>query len=294
MTPNALTIDVEDYHSVFARDRLRREIEPTPAVVENSTRLLEMMASRGVRGTFFILGEVTAAFPGLVRSIAAAGHELGVHGYYHRLIFTLSREQFHQEVSRTKQLVEDLTGRPVFGHRAPAFSITPDNPWAFEVLADLGFRYDSSVFPIRGRRYGWPDAPSDIHVMTLSDGRQLIEAPLSTISVFGKRFPVCGGGYLRHFPAFVTTWAFRRVQRQRPVIVYLHPYEIELSPPPPDTAHLDPEEARGVRRFHESQVRNRETVEGKIIRLLNRFQFAPLWEVIRRALPVEDSGPAGL
>lgn len=281
---NALTIDVEDYHSVFSRDWLGRDIRPTHAVAENTRRVLEMLAQRRMRGTFFILGEVAEAFPQLVRDIAAAGHELGVHGYYHRQIFKLTPEQFHKEVAEGKALIENLAGTTVQGHRAPAFSIVPETAWAFEVLADVGFRYDSSVCPIRGRRYGWPEFRPDVHEMELSGGRRLIEAPLSHVSLLGRKMPACGGGYVRHFPAFFSLWAFRRVQRRRPAIFYMHPYELESCPPAVDAAHLPAAAAKKARRFHALQLRNRHTVERKVLTILDQFEFAPLGEVIDMVL----------
>jgi len=204
-------------------------------------------------------------------------------------VFRLTPEEFRREVGRAKSLVEDLGGAAVQGHRAPAFSITPDTRWALGILAESGFRYDSSVFPIAGRRYGWPGFPPDIHEVTLDGERQIVEAPMSTVSVLGRRLPVCGGGYVRHFPYAVTRWAMRRVQRERPAIVYVHPYDIEVTEQRLDTAGLEPQAARRARRFHRRQLRNRHTVEGKIVRLLHEFEFAPLGEVINRALKEEGS-----
>lgn len=281
---HAFTVDVEDYHNVIARDWLGRDGPPTRAVVDNTTRLLQDMAQYRVRGTFFTLGEVAATYPSLIREIAAAGHELGVHGYYHRQIFKLTPETFRTEVADAKTLIEDLAGIPVRGHRAPAFSIMPDTSWALDVLADVGFQYDSSIFPIAGRRYGWPGFRGDIHRVELPDGRTIIEAPLSTVSIFGKRVPACGGGYLRHFPGGLTRWALRRIGRRQPAIVYTHPYEIELGDPVLDTAGLAAADAHRLQRFHRLQLRNRKTVMPKLVRLLQEFSFEPLWDVIQNSL----------
>ena len=290
---NALTIDVEDYQNVFARDWLERDGPPTDAVVTNTRRLLGLFAEAEVRGTFFVLGEVAEGFPQLIRDIASAGHELGVHGYYHRQVFKLTPETFRKEVADAKARIEGLIGCAVMGHRAPAFSIMPDTRWALEVLADVGFRYDSSIFPIAGRRYGWPGFRPDIHGMTLEGGGKIIEVPLSTVSVLGRKLPSCGGGYLRHFPGFVTRWAFRQVQRARPAVLYMHPYEIELSPPDIETSHLDAEAAHRAKRLHRLQLRNRHTVEPKIRALLSAFQFAPMREVIEQVLPNDAERAAG-
>lgn len=286
---HAFTVDVEDYHNVMARDWLGRDGPPTPAVLDNTSRILKHMAQFGVRGTFFILGEVADTYPDLVRDIAAGGHELGVHGFYHRQVFKLTPESFRKEVADAKALIEDLTGRPVIGHRAPAFSIMPNTAWALDVLADVGFRYDSSIFPIAGRRYGWPGFRLDIHEVDLAGGRSIIEAPLSTVSLLGKRLPACGGGYLRHFPGAVTRWAVRRIGCDRPAIVYTHPYEIETNLGPLDTSGLDAQTARRAQRFHRWQLRNRGSVEAKLVRLLQEFEFSPLWEVVRSTLAMPIS-----
>ena len=278
---SALTVDVEDYHNVVARDWLDVEVSPTHAVVANTNRLLGLFSQYNARATFFILGEVAETYPQLVRDIAGAGHELGVHGYRHRQVFKMTPEEFRREISTAKSLVEDAAGEEAPGHRAPAFSITPDTRWAFDVLADAGFRFDSSVFPIAGRRYGWPGFPPGIHEMTLDSGRTIIEVPMSTVSIAGRALPACGGGYLRHFPLAITRWAVRHIQRRRPAIVYLHPYEIESTSKTPDVSSLSPDKARRLRRFHRLQMRNRRTVERKILRLLEEFRFAPLAEVIR-------------
>ncbi len=281
---HALTIDVEDEHNVIARDWLGRDGPPTRAVVDNMDRILGWLADRGVRCTCFILGEVAVTFPDLIRRIASDGHELGVHGFYHRQIFNLTPETFRREVEDAKMLLEDLTGLPVRGHRAPAFSIMPTTRWALDVLADVGFSYDSSVFPINGRRYGWPGFPLDIHEVQLTNGQSIVEAPLSTVTAWGRRWPACGGGYLRHFPGGVTHWALKRIAKQRPAIIYLHPYEIALTGPWRDTEGLSFPQALRIRRMYAMQRRNRRTVEPKILSLLDRYQFAPLIEVIESTL----------
>ncbi len=281
--PNALTVDVEDYHNILARDWLERDFPPTEAVVRNTEKLLGLFDHHQVSGTFFILGEVAEHYPTLIRRIAAAGHELGVHGYRHRQVFKLTPNLFRQEVAQAKARLEDLIGQPIQGHRAPAFSILPETAWAFDVLLEAGFRYDSSIMPIKARRYGWPGFNPTIHRMHLQGG-DLIEAPLSFCSLGLCRLPACGGGYIRHFPSFFTRWAFRQVQRHRPAILYMHPYEIELCGPELDTNGLTPAAALRARRFHRLQIRNRRTVLPKITALLQRFAFAPLARVIEATL----------
>lgn len=272
---HALTVDVEDYHNLVARDWMGIDGPPTRAVVDNTRRLLNDFATYQAHGTFFTLGEVAKSFPDLIREIDAGGHELAVHGFYHRQVFKLTREAFRREVSDAKALIEDITGKQVYGHRAPAFSIMPETKWALDVLVEAGFKYDSSIFPVKARRYGWPGFRKDIHSIRLDSGGEIIEAPLSTVSILGRALPACGGGYLRHFPGSVTRWAMRRVARERPVNLYMHPYEIE-------TPHELPagEVSSRLRRFHWLQQRNRLKTEGKIITLLKSFSFATLWEII--------------
>ncbi|HUN81002.1 MAG TPA: polysaccharide deacetylase family protein [Phycisphaerae bacterium] len=289
---NALTIDVEDYHSIVSRDWCGEDMLPTRKVVENTTRLLDHFAQRKILGTFYILGEVAQAFPDLIRKIAAPGHELGVHGFYHRQVFKLDAESFRKEVADAKALIEDISGRQVLGHRAPAFSIMPKTEWALEVLAEAGFRYDSSIFPIKGRRYGWPGFRTDIHEITFPSGRKIIEAPLSTVQMLGRRWPACGGGYIRHFPKFVSRWAMRRVARERPAILYMHPYEIETDAGPVNTSGISAKAARRLRRMHWLQLRNRASVEDKVVSLISQFEFAPLARIIEQQLGLELSPAA--
>jgi len=281
--PNAFTVDVEDYYAIMMRDRLGAQIAPTEAVVRNTRRVLNLLAGHGVKATFFVLGEVAAAHPALVRDIAAAGHEIGVHGFYHRQFFKLTRQQLAAELGNAKKLLEDLAGQPAHGHRAPAFSVRPDTLWGLEVLVELGFRYDSSIFPIRGRRYGWADFGPDIRRFELPNGSSIIEAPMSTVRVLGRTLPACGGGYLRHFPYWFTRWAMRRIQRIRPAVVYMHPYEIDLEPGPAEFQAALSASPRSIRHLHRMQLRNRRTVFAKLHRLLDGFRFAPLGEIVATA-----------
>jgi len=277
-------VDVEDYPSVVAREWLGQERPPGKHVVENTRRLLELFARHDVRGTFFVLGDVAEAYPQLVRDIRDRGHELGVHGFHHRRVFQLTPLEFQEEVTSARSLIEQIAGVAVVGHRAPAYSIVPSTSWALAVLAEAGFRYDSSIFPIAGRRYGWPGYPRHIHRVALSGGRSIIEAPLSTIAILGRRVPVCGGGYLRHYPYFVTRWAMRRIGKSRPVIVYVHPYEVDTTPTEPDVSALSAAERRRFRRVHWRQTCNRQHVERRLAFLMDEFPFSTLSSVIETTL----------
>ncbi|MBN2210654.1 MAG: DUF3473 domain-containing protein [Sedimentisphaerales bacterium] len=277
---NAFTIDVEDYWNIFHRDWLGQNIPPTDAVVRNTQWFLQILDEFNTKATFFILGEVAESFPDLVRTIAQAGHEIGVHGYHHRQIFKLTRDDFHREVAKAKKLLEDITGNSIHGHRAPAFSINQETQWALEVLAEEGFIYDSSVFPIAGKRYGWPEFSPDIQILDLPNNQSIIEAPLSIVRMFGKAFPAGGGGYIRHFPYFVTRQALRSINKQRPAIVYCHPYEIDITPKSYTYSKLSLKSRCKAMRFHYVQLRNRRSVKDKMRRLLQTFFFTTLYKII--------------
>ena len=160
----------------------------------------------------------------------------------------------------------------------------PQTQWALDVLAQEGFKYDSSVYPISGSRYGWPGSSKDICKINLPSGNSIIEVPLSTVTVFGKTFPAAGGGYLRHFPYAITKTAIKKIQNQRPAIVYMHPYEIDIKNQPLETQSLSPKQRAKAMRFHRMQMRNRHTVAKKLIRLLTDFQFTTAAEVIETQL----------
>jgi polysaccharide deacetylase family protein (PEP-CTERM system associated) len=277
---NALSIDVEDYWSILSRDWLHIDAEPSDAVVKNIEWILEVLARYNVKATFFILGEVAKKFPSLIKKIAKDNHEIAVHGFSHKQIFKLSEEDFRREIADCKKLLEDITGLAVSGHRAPAFSIMPSTKWALEVLAQESFKYDSSVYPISGKRYGWPGFSKDICKVDLPSGRSIIEVPMSTVTILGKTLPAAGGGYIRHFPYAVTKWVIKHIQKTRPVIVYVHPCEIDSESKPFEIKHLSCGDKIRAVKFHVLQLRNRDTVRDKILALLSEFDFTSLRHVI--------------
>jgi len=281
---NALTIDVEDYWSIFSRDWLGMDAELSDAVVRNTEWFLETLAKHNVKATFFILGEVAKKFPSLIKKIAKNDHEIGVHGFSHKQIFKSTEEEFHREIADCKKLLEDIVSGSILGHRAPAFSIMPQTEWALEILAQEGFKYDSSVYPIAGKRYGWPGFSKDICKVDLPSGRSIIEVPMSVVTIFGKNLPAAGGGYIRHFPYAVTRWAIKRIQKNKPVIVYMHPYEIETEARTFRTEHLSNRDKRRVFRLHKMQQRNRNATVGKLIKLLDEFEFTTIAEVISKTI----------
>jgi polysaccharide deacetylase family protein (PEP-CTERM system associated) len=233
---NAMTVDVEDYMhvSAFAGVIRRDDWDRYESRVERNTRrLLDLFEGHGIRATFFVLGWVAQRHPALIREIAARGHEVASHGLTHELVYNQTPELFREETRTSKALLEDLVQAPVTGYRAASYSITSKSLWALDILVELGFEYDSSIFPVRHDRYGIPGARTEPYVHETGNGQRIIEFPLTTRDIFGYRLPVAGGGYFRIFPYGVTRAAFRSISREgrRPFIFYLHPWEIDPEQP---------------------------------------------------------------
>jgi polysaccharide deacetylase family protein (PEP-CTERM system associated) len=231
---NALTIDVEDYFQVSA---FAPHIPPetwgqqTCRVERNMDVVLEMLAERGVRATFFTLGWIGERYPSLVRRIVAEGHELASHGYSHRRASEQDRAEFLDDVIRAKGVLEDACGVEVKGYRAPSFSIGSRNLWALECLEQAGYRYSSSVYPIRHDHYGMPEAPR--FAFRPEGRRSLLELPVTTVQLLGRNLPAGGGGYFRLLPYPFSRWCLRRVNREegQPCVFYFHPWEIDPGQP---------------------------------------------------------------
>ncbi len=230
---NAMTVDVEDYFHVTAfantLDRARwQDLEYRAE--RNTERVMELFSAAGIKATFFVLGWVARRSPGLIRKIYAAGHEIACHGMSHQLVYKQTREVFHQETRDAKQLLEDIVGVKVRGYRAASYSIIPKSLWALDVLEELGFEYDSSIFPVRHDIYGMRHAPR--HPFNPGVGR-LLEVPLTTVEIFGARLPCGGGGYFRIFPYSLFKMGLRRVNNvdHLPGVFYFHPWEIDPGQP---------------------------------------------------------------
>lgn len=225
MTPNALTFDIEDWHQLVEWKMTGSLPACSDRVLRQTDDILEMLAVGGATATFFVLGLVVRAHPELVRRIQSAGHEVGSHGLSHKLIYRQTPDEFRDETLTAKRELEDVTGIPVVGYRAAEFSITEQSIWALDVLAEAGFTYDSSIFPIAGARYGIPSHPLTAVRRQTSSGA-ITEVPMTAIEWRGRRWPVGGGGYFRLMPHAVTLAAVRRANREgRPAILYFHPYE---------------------------------------------------------------------
>jgi polysaccharide deacetylase family protein (PEP-CTERM system associated) len=242
-------------------------------VVDATERLLDILDHADARATFFVLGWVAERQPRLVKEIHARGHELACHGYSHQMISRLTPQEFAEDVKRAKKVIEDIAGTCVIGYRAPTFSVTRQTLWSLEVLMEAGFRYDSSIFPIVHDRYGIPDAPRFAHrIPNVGNGCAMPELPLSTLSVFGQRLPVAGGGYFRLLPYRLTRLAIRhlnKVERQA-AVVYLHPWELDRHQPRLSVGRLT---------WLRHSI-NIDKTEDKLCRLLADFRFAPAAQVL--------------
>ena len=272
---NAFTVDVEGFiesnvesfevpEGYIDKDRENYEIQ------KNTEAVLGLLDEVGVKGTFFFVGRIASDIPGLVKSAALAGHEIGCHNFEHRRIFNTEKEYFQKKLSDTKKILEDTSGKAVYGFRAPDFSITEESIWALDVLKQLGFVYDSSIYPFGLHDvYGIKGANSSIN--KLPNG--LIEVPMSTVKVFGKRIPFGGGGYFRLYPVWLTRLFIDSVNKKGiPCISYIHPYEI--GPEIPKIAELSP--YRKFRHYYHCK-------EGgvRIRKLLRTIRFAPIIDVLK-------------
>jgi polysaccharide deacetylase family protein (PEP-CTERM system associated) len=230
-----ISVDVEEHFHVEAFSQVirREEWDRYPSRVEmNTHRLLDLFDETGVKATFFFLGWVAERRPELVRQVARRGHELACHSFWHRLVYTLSPSEFRQDTARAKNCIEQAAGQRIFGYRAPSFSITKRCPWALDVLTELGFKYDSSIFPVKHDFYGIPDAPRKPFPITTCSG-QIIEYPMATFRLSrAPNLPVGGGGYLRMLPYWYTQMGVRRAWNEGiTVVTYIHPWELDPEQP---------------------------------------------------------------
>jgi polysaccharide deacetylase family protein (PEP-CTERM system associated) len=272
---NALSVDLEGFvesnvESMPVLARYQDDVRESREIERNTDVLLELFAQRAVKATFFTVGRIARDLPGVVRRIAEQGHEIGCHNYVHKRVFGLTPEQFREGMRAAKRDLEEVAGQPVRGFRAPDFSITGASLWGLDVLRELGFAYDSSIYPIRGHDvYGVADAPRWIH--RLPSG--LVEFPLSTVELGGRRLPFGGGGYFRLYPLAVTRFFVDFVNRsRRPFMFYIHPYEV--GPEIPRVAELS--RLRRFRHYH-----NVETGRARLDDLLRRYRFGPVANVLQ-------------
>lgn len=269
MVLNALTVDVEEYyHGVEFGQALGTAVTRLPSrVVPQTERLLDLLDRHRTRGTFFTLGVVAERHPRIVRAIAERGHELASHGWDHTPVWALGADGFRVDLRRARRALEQASGRSVRGYRAPNYSIRPDTLWAFPILAEEGFAYDSSVYPVVHDRYGFPDAPRFAHVVARRGGAELWEVPVGTARFAGTNLPF-GGGFLRLLPLPLVRGAVASINRvdRRPAVLYVHPWELDPGQPRPAMPW----------RHRVRHYAGLATAEGKLDRLLAEFRFTSI------------------
>jgi polysaccharide deacetylase family protein (PEP-CTERM system associated) len=267
---NALTIDLEDYYHVSAfNDSIAKDkwSSQESRVAQNTDLLLNSLDEAGCKATFFTLGWVAEHHPQVVKEVARRGHEVACHSLRHRTVYEMSPEEFREDTKRAKELLEDLSGTLVLGYRAPSFSITDKSLWALTILAELGFTYDSSIFPVEHANYGIPNSSRAPYRVETAAGT-IVEFPMTTLEFAGRRSPFCGGAYFRLLPYWYTRWGIRflNAKEKRSVCVYLHPWE------------LDPGQPR-MSGSVSSRMRHYLGLSGvpaKFRRLISDFEFCPL------------------
>jgi len=279
---NLLTVDVEDYFMVSAFSDVVgvHQWGNFESRINNSTlRVLDIIDRYSIKGTFFVLGWVAERYPWIVKEIDNRGHEVACHSYCHRLVYNMTSEEFREDTRKAKAIIEGIIGKEISGYRAPSYSITEKSLWALKILAEEGFKYDSSIFPIRHDRYGFP-AYSRFPKMeaTGTDGK-ILEIPLSTIKIFGENLPVGGGGYLRMYPLWFSHYAIRELneKEKKSAIVYVHPWELD-----PDQPRL-----RGGLLSKFRHYINLEKTESRLESLFGEFQFRSIGDVFQEATSVK-------
>lgn len=270
---NALSIDVEEYFqaTAFNGGVPYDNWDSYESRVHSATeKILSILSRHDTKATFFIVGWVARKHPGIVKAIQKEGHEIACHSYAHREISEQTPDAFRKDLCLARSILEDITGQPVKGYRAPTFSITRDTLWALDILIEEGFQYDSSVFPIRHDRYGMPKAERFPSVIR-RNGYTILEFPMSTLRLMGINLPFAGGGYMRLLPSSLVSRAIDKINGQgQPVIVYVHPWEFD-----PDQPRIHASPVTNFRHYH-----NIATMSTKFQRLLSRHKFAPVWEVL--------------
>lgn len=265
---HVLSVDVEDYFQVeaFAGSVSRDSWDKYPSrVVTNTERLLDLFDEHRTQATFFFVGWVAERFPRLVQEVHRRGHELACHSFWHRTVYSLTPEEFRRDTRAARQAIEQAAGVSVLGYRAPTWSITADCLWALDILAEEGFIYDSSIYPIHHDLYGVPGAERFPYTRTCSNGMSLREFPPATVRLLGLDLPAAGGGYLRIFPFAYTDMVMARYERhyRQPAVVYLHPWEVDPGQP------RIPAKLRSRFR-HYTNLRR---MESRLVRLLGKYRF---------------------
>jgi len=278
---NALTVDVEDYfqvsafeHSIHRSDWDNLEHR----IAQNMSKVLQLFADQEIKATFFMLSWIAERYPSMVNDIICQGHELASHGHGHQRVTDLTREEFRQDIVRAKSTLEDLGGVPVRGYRAPSYSIGESNIWALEILAEAGYEYSSSIYPVKHDHYGFPKAPRFVFRDTKTG---IIEVPITTVKFMNKTLPAGGGGFFRFYPYAISRWIINRVNTfdQQPAVFYFHPWE------------LDPDQPRQRNTSLKSRFRhylNLHKSEARLKRLIGDFNWGRMDEVFIDGHPIPE------
>ena len=283
---NVLTIDVEDYFHVSA---LAKSIDRNnwdsieSRVTSNVYRLLDRFDEHNVKATHFVLGWVAERFPDLIKEIDHRGHEVASHGYSHQLVYNQTPQVFEEETRDSKKLIEDIIGKPVYGYRAASYSITRKSLWALDILADLGFTYDSSIYPVVHDRYGIKGSPEYPHILETPAKQRLVEYPLSTYRLFGLAIPVAGGGYFRLYPYWLSRFFYHSINKSSaPFVFYLHPWEVD-----PDQPRVQASLLSKFRHYN-----NLDKCEKRLSNLLADFSFTTMYAKLDEMKLFANKGPA--
>jgi len=267
---NALSIDLEDWYHGVLQINYADWHQYENRLEKSLSLILNLLNRHHAHATFFVLGDIANKFPEFIKLIVENGHEIASHGYYHRSIFKQTPQEFKEDVSRSKKVLESITGLTIKGYRAPFFSITKETLWALDILKELGFKYDSSIFPTKNFLYGISDAPQTIY--KVADG-SLIEFPLSVIKKCRITIPICGGFYLRMLPYLLIKWGISSFNDSLgPTVVYLHPWELDVEKP-----KINIPMSFKWKIIYECNIK---TMKKKIERLLDDFQFTTISKVL--------------
>ncbi len=284
--PVGLSFDVEEHDRIETAAHLSvgAELKETYARrMEDTTNwLLDQLGARGIRATFFVVGQIARSHPRLVRRMAEEGHEVGSHSWEHKRVHQFDASSFREDLRRSMDALSEVTGQPVVGFRAPTFSVVRQTSWAIDVLAEAGLLYDSSIFPVRHDRYGVPEAPRSAFIVE-GERNELLELPLLTLRALGQNLPVAGGGYFRLFPLAVMQRGIRQAARRShsPAVLYFHPWEFD-----PDQPRL-PLSRLSRFRTYVGVKRTR----GRLVKLLDGYQFTPMRELAQQIAQKRDELP---
>ncbi len=267
---NVFTVDFEDWYQGLEIHKVDTWHKFESRIERNCAKILEILKTHDVRGTFFVLGYLAERYPHLIKMIDGLGHEIGSHGYSHTQVFRMTPEGFSSELSRTNEAVYKAIGKNPIGFRAPIFSIVKESSWALDVLVKNGYRYDSSIYPTLNYRYGIVKADRFRHELATESDRRIIEIPVATAKFLKINLPVGGGAYFRVWPYMVTKWAFRQLNRQgRPGVFYIHPWELD-----PEQPRIELPKRLSLTHYHRLA-----STEKKLHKLLTNFKFSSMTEV---------------